>query len=944
MEEKKIQFEGISDEETWKLFSWFEKLINQSETKKVIRLLDFLNKKSNVSWNTIYDLSFFMQRKNDESSEQTETWNNQNENRDFLLKRINELYDWKLDKLMTDIYLKDLLKLKNANLKETIEETLKNNYAEYWYSNIILNNIYSNSWYSYDGLFTDVYKDKDTQTQTNVKKVGTDQFFMRVDLKSWQWDWDVLLKKVKKEFSNFLKSGYEAKEKNLNLFEEAIEILADEYDKFLKDKNRKFVFLTGGLSYKTRKDENLEDFVKTIFKKAKANIKTDKDFPKLFTKLMSIETFCDKSWLTKQELKIKLFKYILEVFKLYDENIVGDLWKSVQRSNKFNFANILLDENFISDINEKWRRELIDICCDFYSYNIAKAAHKCIYDQSTYTFKERYLKELFKTTFWEELINQPWWEFFKKPIDLVPLVVQKLYRLKTWGGNSLSEDNCYELLKGFFPNTPKDMLRIRKSEEEIKIEKEKKKREEERRKAREEEERIAKEEEKKAKQERMRQEALKEIEEKKEEFERENQKLKKRQEKIKLKLAWDKEYNNFIKKVLSKKVDIANIGVQVHYIPYWEDSTSKKIWKVSSEILNKKTTPLQFATYYKILKVFENMSETLEDFIYSMRRRYEIFQADKKLFEKVFREHLSDVYFLTKEEQDVIIWEMKRMFWDEWAFIDAFYIEFMPDLIGCEFLASQDEACFPASIKEIELVQKYNFNDEEEEDDKEDVDEENEDNDEDDTDEEDNVDDDNEDDWEEEDDWDEDEEFSKSRIETVRDALKEAKVEINRDKGFQNIVQKMLSKEIDSRKKGIQIHYLPYWNDDASNMKTKRISSKLINKDTNPLLFVACLKILKIFQKCWIELEEIFSIMKRRLDKHDSDKYFRKHLSDFYSLTKEEQDALLEYWNFVFTSDFYEDFMEELVGTEYSYSADETWFPSFIEKVELIEGYEPVYL
>jgi hypothetical protein len=31
---------------------------------------------------------------------------------------------------MTDIYLKDLLKLKNANLKETIEETLKNNYAE----------------------------------------------------------------------------------------------------------------------------------------------------------------------------------------------------------------------------------------------------------------------------------------------------------------------------------------------------------------------------------------------------------------------------------------------------------------------------------------------------------------------------------------------------------------------------------------------------------------------------------------------------------------------------------------------------------------------------------------------------------------------------------------------------------------------------------------------
>jgi len=70
----------------------------------------------------------------------------------------------------------------------------------------------------------------------------------------------------------------------------------------------------------------------------------------------------------------------------------------------------------------------------------------------------------------------------------------------------------------------------------------------------------------------------------------------------------------------------------------------------------------------------------------------------------------------------------------------------MPDLISCEFLASQDQGCFPASIKEIELVQKYNFNDDEEEDDEEDVDEENEDNDEDDTDEEDNVDDDNEDD------------------------------------------------------------------------------------------------------------------------------------------------------------------------------------------------------
>ena len=84
----------------------------------------------------------------------------------------------------------------------------------------------------------------------------------------------------------------------------------------------------------------------------------------------------------------------------------------------------------------------------------------------------------------------------------------------------------------------------------------------------------------------------------------------------------------------------------------------------------------------------------------------------------MFREHLTDVYFLTKEEQDVIIWEMKRMFWDEWAFIDAFYIEFMPDLIGCVFLPSQDEACFPASIKRIQLLNKFDsFNDEYEEDD-----------------------------------------------------------------------------------------------------------------------------------------------------------------------------------------------------------------------------------
>ena len=63
MEEKKIQFEGISDEETWKLFSWFEKLINQTETKKVIRFLDFINKKPEFSWKKPYTFSFFARQK-----------------------------------------------------------------------------------------------------------------------------------------------------------------------------------------------------------------------------------------------------------------------------------------------------------------------------------------------------------------------------------------------------------------------------------------------------------------------------------------------------------------------------------------------------------------------------------------------------------------------------------------------------------------------------------------------------------------------------------------------------------------------------------------------------------------------------------------------------------------------------------------------------------------
>ena len=422
--------------------------------------------------------------------------------------------------------------------------------------------------------------------------------------------------------------------------------------------------------------------------------------------------------------------------------------------------------------------------------------------------------------------------------------------------------------------------------------------------------------------------------------------MKKRQEKIKLKLAWDKEYNNFIKKVLSNKVDIANIGVQVHYIPYWEDTLDTKIWRVSSEILNKKTTPLQFATYYKILKVFENMNESIEDFIYSMRRRYEIFQNDKKLFEKVFREHLSDVYFLNKEEQDVIIWEMKRMFWDDWAFIDAFYIEFMPDLIGCVFLASQDEACFPASIKEIELVQKYNFNDDEE-DDIDDTDYEDEDTEEDEE-SEDNDDFDDEEDNEEEDEDDEDKEDEEEDEydwiqERYKESLKEVKEELAKDKWFKETIKKILSKEIDISKMDIQLHSTPYWEDDNNFTKKYKVSSELINKKTTPLLFVTYLKILKVLQKIWFELEEFFASMQKKLEKYEFDddfieKKFRKHLSEVYLLTKEEQDALLKSWDFNYADDFYEDFMEELVGKIYSPNQFEEFFPGFIEDIELIDN------
>ena len=876
MEEKKIQFEGISDEETWKLFSWFEKLINQTETKKVVRFLDFVNKKPDLSWKELYKLSFFAQ--NMIKSKSNSEW----VDKDFLFKRINKLYNWWLESFMTHVYLTLLLQWKETNVSKIIEETLK--------KSIRHKDADPNLYF----LFDEIYREESDKTFSKDDWTDTEQIFIKIDIKKWKWLKNKLANKTKKELEDYLIHTYDNEGKNFDLFKEVVETLIEEYNNFLNDKNRKFVFTLWNDFYYESKTYTLRKFLSEELKKLDGFKVFDvKKIKKLILLLMSNKIFLEKTGLEKQEFKILILRLILGHFHVRD-----DAWdfeeypKKIKQYNGYNFSSLLLDKEFMSDFNEEWKKKIIKVYCDYY----AEQLEKIVYESMFYYWKYKInIVDLWRHTFWEELINQPWWEFIKEPINLLPQVFKNLY---DWDSqrtpliNNSKEKSLSEYLSEFFPN-------------DTSIE-EKKKKEKQERKEREAEER--------------RQEALKEIEKKKEEFERENQKLKKRQEKIKLELAWDKEYNNFIKKVLSKKIDISKLEVEVFYIPYWEDTLDTKIWRVSSEILNKKTTPVQFATYYKILKVFENMSEPLEDFIYSMRRRYEVFQADKKLFEKVFREHLTDVYFLTKEEQDVIIWEMKRMFWDEWAFIDAFYAEFMPDLISCEFSYSQDEACFPASIKRIQLLNKFeSFDDEYEEDE-----------------------------YEE----DKDEEEDEKELQELKERQKRVKEKIDNDKWFQDIIKKILSKKIDISKMDICIHVIPYW-EDTLDTKSLKVSQKLINSETTPLLFVTYLKILKVLQRSsFDELEEFFSSMLKKLERYELndwfEKKFREHLSDVYFLTKEEQDALLKSlvfdWHIKYAYDFYEYFMEEFVGKVYTSYMDWKCFPSSIEEIDLVENNKSIRL
>ena len=899
MEEKKIQFEGISDEETWKLFSWFEKLINQSETKKVIRFLDFINKKPEFSWKKPYTFSFFAQVKDNEKKDELV-------NKDFLIKRIDKLYEWKVDKFMTDIYLQALVQWKNANLKEIIREMLneKDRSED--------NNRVSLFERIYKGVIQKTTEDDPTEIET---------IFVRIDWVKSEMKNHNTPNAIKKAFEDYLYDDYDTKSQNLDLFDETVQILEEEYYNFLKDKKKNFIF-----------DENLWSFIENFV--AASKIKDEKQIISSINSFMSDWLFFEKSWLSKQNFKILLLENFTCCFLVWNALYWGNKspetqQKIVERLSKLTFIKTLLDKEFMSDFDEKWRQKLLNMLSD---YQVDQLTYVTIYNIKLFHGLKEPLVNLWIHTFWEELINQPWWEFFKKPIDLVPLVVQLLYKKQLeWSyllSQALKGIALSKWLESIFSNTPKEMLILKKTKEIKELEEEKRQEEENR-------ERIKREEKERREREQAEKQALKEIEKKKEEFERENQKLKKRQESIKLKLAWDKEYNNIIKQVLSKKIDISKIEVNVYYIPYWEDTLDTKIWRVSSEILNKKTTPLQFATYYKILKVFENMSEPLEDFIYSMRRRYEIFQNDKKLFEKVFREHLSDVYFLTKEEQDVIIWEMKRMFWDDWAFIDAFYIEFMPDLIGCVFLTSQDEACFPASIKEIELVQKYNFNDDEEDEEDDDID-------------------DTEEDEESEDlEDDEDNENYEEELQELKERQKRVKEKLDNDKWFQDIIKKILSKKIDISQMDIRIHVIPYW-EDTLDTKSLKVSQKLINFETTPLLFVTYLKILKVLQiSPFDELEEFFASMLKKLEKYELDddlfeKKFREHLSDVYLLTKEEQDALLKSlvfdWHIKYAYDFYEYFMEEFVGKVYTSYMDEKCFPSSIEEIELVENNKSIRL
>lgn len=182
------------------------------------------------------------------------------------------------------------------------------------------------------------------------------------------------------------------------------------------------------------------------------------------------------------------------------------------------------------------------------------------------------------------------------------------------------------------------------------------------------------------------------------------QELKEKQKRVKEKLDNDKWFQDIIKKILSKKIDISQMNIRIHVIPYWEDTLDTKSLEVSQRLINSETTPLLFVTYLKILKVLQiSPFDELEEFFSSMLKKLERYEFDPDLFKKKFREHLSDVYLLTKKEQDALL-NFVVFGWNiEYAY--DFYEYFMEELVGKVYTSYMDEKCFPSSIEEIELVE-----------------------------------------------------------------------------------------------------------------------------------------------------------------------------------------------------------------------------------------------
>ena len=182
------------------------------------------------------------------------------------------------------------------------------------------------------------------------------------------------------------------------------------------------------------------------------------------------------------------------------------------------------------------------------------------------------------------------------------------------------------------------------------------------------------------------------------------QELKEKQKRVKEKIDNDKWFQDIIKKILSKKIDISQMDIRLHVIPYWEDTLDTKSLEVSQRIINSETTPLLFVTYLKILKVLQiSPFDELEEFFPSMLKKLEKYEFNPDWFKKKFREHLSDVYLLTKKEQDALL-NTLAFGWDiEYAY--DFYEYFMEELVGKVYTSYIDEKCFPSSIEEIELVE-----------------------------------------------------------------------------------------------------------------------------------------------------------------------------------------------------------------------------------------------